>query len=149
MTWAVNRQQDGICCLTCRSCYLSCDRLIDIPVINWVFSLSCPWEDLFTYSPKINTPNQWRAENIHPRLLTSSFVWEQTATGRVWLEQLPSWEEPGWNQALALAPVPFVRLVLAHISLKESTTLKAQMLKQLHYDLPAATLHHSIVLKVS
>lgn len=82
---------------------------------------------------------------------TSHFQFRVT-TNRNWLSLIGTaagWEGPGQNWVLALAPVPFVCLVLAHISLKESTTLNAQMLKQLHYDLPAATFYHSIVLKVS
>lgn len=47
---------------TCTSCYLSWDRLINAPVINMAFSLSCPWEDLSTYPLKINIPDQWSAQ---------------------------------------------------------------------------------------
>lgn len=54
---------------TCTSCYLSWDRLINAPVINRAFLLSCPWEDLSTYPPKINIPDQW---NTH-KPATSSF----------------------------------------------------------------------------
>lgn len=73
-------------------------------------------------------------------------------TNRNWLSLIGTaagCEGPGQNWAPALDPVPFVCLVLAHISLKEFTTLNAQMLKQLHYDLLAATFHHSIVLKLN
>lgn len=40
-------------------CDLSWDQLINAPVINKAFSLSRPWEDLSTYPPKINVPDQW------------------------------------------------------------------------------------------
>lgn len=48
---------------TCTSCYLSWDRLINVPVINRAFSLSRPWEDLSTYPLKINIPDQWNTHN--------------------------------------------------------------------------------------
>lgn len=55
------------CLLLLNTCtpYLSWDRLINVPVINRVFSLSCPWEDLSTYPLKINIPDQWTTQNSY------------------------------------------------------------------------------------
>lgn len=61
---------------TCTSCYLSWDRLINVPVINRVLSLSCPWEDLSTYPLKINIPDQWNTQTSYPRFHTSRLMWK-------------------------------------------------------------------------
>lgn len=58
---------------TC-TCNLSWDQLIIVPLINTVFSLSCPWEDLSTYPLKINIPDQWNTQTGYPRFLTSLLV---------------------------------------------------------------------------
>lgn len=85
---------------TCTSCYLSWDRLINAPVINRAFLLSCPWEDLSTYPPKINIPDQWnthkpatsrfsppaRCEN-KPQLVRFDF-------NSCWLKEAPAKSEP-------------------------------------------------------
>lgn len=99
---------------TCTSCYLSWDRLINAPVINRAFLLSCPWEDLSTYPPKINIPDQWnthkpatsrfsppaRCEN-KPQLVRFDF-------NSCWLKEAPAksepWPWPSFNLSAYCSP---------------------------------------------
>lgn len=97
---------------TCTSCYLSWDRLINAPVINRAFSLSCPWEDLSTYPQKINIPDQW---NTH-KPATSGFLLS-VKINRNWsvlILTAVGWEGPGKIWVLTLALFQFVRLELTH-----------------------------------